>query len=395
VRERIGLTFLSLFVLAACPAAREPVKRQPSRFSFRMDFDGAEALLAVLEHRTVSDAEIDKLLAIQGVGAMVDNTTRFIPSDTRGVFRAALKEFVTTRKSTIGHFRLDECSERSDEIRTLIRDLRADRNLFAEVAAPIGPYMPALPHFTATVYGVAGGASDGFVFDREPEPAFYVAVNRAEGDAEGVKLNMSHELYHVAQRMARARVPGLDAKVLDPATAPATARLLRVILDEGTATYVSEPPPKASFFSRSGAYMRMWRASYAKNASPERIAANFAEFDRLLSGLRTGSMTWEEVSNVVFTGYGPGPYFVGYEMAKAIDRRHGPGRIATLFEQHPAAFFRMYIELYRENRAAVPATFSRETEAYFDQMRTTSFPSAAFVSISRCASTISSIAKTR
>lgn len=53
-------------------------------------------------------------------------------------------------------------------------------------------------------------------------------------------------------------------------------------------------------------------------------------------------------------------------MAKAIDRRHGPARIASLLQQHPAEFFRAYIELYRENPAAIPARFSKETEAYMD-----------------------------
>jgi len=366
--RRVVFTLSLLFLLAGCPGtdARQPVPQHPSRFSLRMNDEGAEALLAVLAQRTVTDAEIDRLLAIHGVRAMVDNTTRFIPGDTRETFRAALKEFVTTRKSTIGHYRLDESYEQAAEIRALIAELKGDQNLLAEVAAPISRYMPPLPHFTATAYEVAGGVSDGFV-PEDAQPAFYMAMNRAEGDAQGVKLNMTHELYHVVQRMARARVPGLDAKVFNPDTAPAPVRLLTVILDEGTATYVADPAlAKTSFFRRFGPYVRMWRASYKKNAPREKIAANFAEVDRLLSGLRTGSMTWKQASDVVFTGHGPGPYFVGYEMAKAIDRRHGPERIASLLQQHPAAFFRTYIDLYRENPAAVPARFSRETEAYID-----------------------------
>ncbi|HEY0371974.1 MAG TPA: DUF5700 domain-containing putative Zn-dependent protease [Thermoanaerobaculia bacterium] len=367
MKRRVALTLLLLSLSLGCPKQPgEPAIPAPSRFSLRMDYQGAKALLAVLEQRTVTDADIDKLFAIRGAQAMVDNTTKFIPSDTRDTFRAAVKEFVTTRKSTIGHFRLDESHEQAAEIRALITKLKEDAMLFADVAGPINRYMPPLPHFTATVYGVTGGASDGFVPDDEKQPAFYVALNRAEGDAEAIKLQMSHELYHSVQRMARAGVPGLSAKVFDPATAPAQARLLTAILDEGTATYVVAEPLLAnhSFFRRSSSYMRAWRGAYKKNASPEVITANFAEFDRLLSGLRTGAMSWEQVSEIVFKGLGPGQYFVGYEMAKALDRRYGPARIASLLPQHPAAFFRAYIDLYRENPAAVPARFSKETEAY-------------------------------
>ena len=369
--RRIALTLLLLFLLTGCPTTREskPAVGQSSRFWLQMNYDGAEALLAVLDQRTVTNAEIDKLLVIRGVQAMVDNTTKYVPGDTRETFRAALKEFVTTRKSTIGHFGLDEASEKSGEIRALIGELEADANLFAEVTGPIIRYMPPVAHVTVTVYGVAGGVSDGFVIDNQTEPAFYMALNRAESDVEGVKLNMTHELYHVVQRAARAGVPGLNARVFNPDTAPAPVRLLTVIFEEGTATYVAEPMlPKSSFLRRSGPYVKMWRASYEKNASPEKIAANFAEVDRLLSGLRSGSMSWKQASDVVFTGRGPGPYFVGYEMAKAIDRRHGAARIASLLQQHPAVFFRAYIDLYRENPAAVPARFSKETETYIDSI---------------------------
>jgi hypothetical protein len=370
VSRRIVAALVLLFVLAGCPAAKVRDTRHPdhrNRFSLEMNFEGAEALLAVLEQRTVTDREIDQLLAIRGVKAMVDNTTKYIPGDTRDTFRAALKEFVTTRKSTFGHFRLDESFRHASKIRALIAELEADTSLLADVAGPISRYMPSLPHFTATVYGVTGGASDGFVTDEDPEPAFYVALNRAEGDAQGVKLNMTHELYHVVQRAARAGVPGLDAEVSNPDTAPTHVQLLRVILEEGTATYVAEPLlGKRSFLDRSGGYVKTWRESYTRNAAPKKIAANFAEVDRLLSGLRTGSMSWKQASDVVFTGYGPGPYFVGYEMSKAIDRRYGPERIALHLQQHPAEFFRTYIDLYRENPAATPATFSKETEAYID-----------------------------
>jgi hypothetical protein len=354
-----------MFLLGACSSDSKPVTRQPIAVSLETHYAAAIALPAVLAQNSVSDDDIDRLLSLRGVAAMVDNTTKYLPADTRDTFRAAVKEFVTTRRSTIGHFGLDDSFQKSAETRLLITKLQADTNLVAEVAGRISKYMPSLPHFTATVYGVAGGVSDGFVMDNEIEPVFYMNLNRAEGDAQGVKLNMTHELYHVVQRMARRQVPGLDAKVFDPATAPADVRLLTVIFEEGTATYVAEPLlGEDSFFRKSGPYVKEWRASYKKNESPKKIAANFAEVDRLIAGLRNGSLSWEQASKIAFMGFGPGPYFVGYEMAKAIDRDRGPSGIASILSQHPANFFRTYIDLYRKNPDAVPAKFSKETEAY-------------------------------
>jgi hypothetical protein len=113
--------------------AREPkghTAHQPILLSPAVNYEGTEALLAVLDQPTVTDADIDKLLAIHAIQAMVNNTTKYIPADTRATFRAALKEFVTTRRSTIGHFALDESAERSAEIRALLAELKANANTF-------------------------------------------------------------------------------------------------------------------------------------------------------------------------------------------------------------------------------------------------------------------------
>lgn len=359
---------LALMLVMGCMAPSVAHAAPTGPISLRMDCEGTEALLGVLGQRTVTEADLDRLLSIRGVQAMVDNTTKYLPSDTREVFRSAVKEYVRTGKSTVGHFYLDESVAEARNIRTLVGKLRAD-GAIDDITAPVLRYMPPLPHLTATIYGVVGGVSDGFVLDGRPEPAFYVALNRAEGDVDGVKLNMAHELYHVVQRTARASVPGLDAQAFDSRTAPPPVHLLAVIVEEGTATYVAEPLLAKRADSRPpGPYLANWRAAYAKNASPGKIAENFQEVDCLLASLRAGSMTWDEASDRVFRGYGPGPYFVGYEMARAIDRHYGAARLAALQQQHPAEFLRTYIDIYRHDAAAVPARFDAATEAYVDAL---------------------------
>ena len=47
--------------------------------TMRMDYAGAEALLGALGRDSLPDADVDDLLRVHGVRAMVDNVTRFIP----------------------------------------------------------------------------------------------------------------------------------------------------------------------------------------------------------------------------------------------------------------------------------------------------------------------------
>jgi hypothetical protein len=79
-------------------------------------------------------------------------------------------------------------------------------------------------------------------------------------------------------------------------------------------------------------------------------------------------MDWRAAYEKGFAGMGPPLYFVGYEMAKAIDRAHGPARIGRYFQQHPAEFFGDYVALYRGGHS-VPARFSAATERLIDSMR--------------------------
>src|SRR4051794_18823140 len=78
--------------------------RAANTLSIRIDCAAAEALLAAVQRRSITDGEIDRLLSIRGVRAMITNTTKYIPEDTTKVFRVALKEFIVTGKVTHGHF---------------------------------------------------------------------------------------------------------------------------------------------------------------------------------------------------------------------------------------------------------------------------------------------------
>lgn len=208
------------------------------------------------------------------------------------------------------------------------------------------------------MYFVAGGVSDGFVFDARAEPALYANLVRSSGDLNHVLATMAHEVYHVMQKTAQrraglARIADSSEHLLLP------ERLLVVTLAEGTATFAVDPTKS----SATGPTMQQWRARYHRNASPARIAENFALFDDVLRQLREGSMTWDEAYERGFMGDTDARfYFVGLEMAKAIARYCGATCIRSLFVQHPVAFFRQFIALYREH-SDIPGRFAPATEA--------------------------------
>jgi len=350
-------TFAALLVSGAVTlsAARA---QAANPLSLRMDYAAAEALLTAVKCRAITDAEIDALLSLRGTRAMVANTTKYIPEDTSEVFRTALKEFVATRKVTHGHFGISGIAEHEADARAAIAALQADVALTAEITAPIKPYQPATGPLVATIYCVAGGVSDGFVLDGDPEPAFFMAIERSQGDVDGVKLNMTHELYHVAQRAARARAATPAMRGFNQSSGTLPVRLLTTVLEEGTAVYVSEP----MLAHGSGPYISEWRSASARNRPAPVIVANFALFDQLFANLVTGSMKWEAAYEKGFSNKAPPLYFVGYEMAKAIDRAYGHARIGAYFQEHPATFFKDYVALSREKPGAVLAKFSAETE---------------------------------
>jgi len=325
--------------------------------ALRLDYDAAEALLATLERESLTEVELDDLLTVPGVRATLANTTKYLPDHTEQAFRAAVREFVETRREPWGHFSLAFATERASEALGLIDALKADPLLLEQVKQPLNRYLPACGPLNVTVHCVVCGVSDGFVLDTGSEPAFFMALDRAQGDVQGVKLNMTHELYHTAQQAARARVPGLSAAVLAPETASPVVRLLTTVLDEGTATWVAR-----SMLEGVGPYLAMWRSAYQKNADDETVRANFALFDRVLASLAEGTMGWEDAYGTGFSGLGPPLYFVGFEMARVIELARGPQQIGTYFAGHPAAFFEDFAAL-------APGTLSPETRTLVEGLR--------------------------
>jgi hypothetical protein len=208
--------------------------------------------------------------------------------------------------------------------------------------AELAPYKPDIGPLHLTAYFVAGGVSDGFAPDMREEPAFYANLTRAQGDCEGVLLNMSHEAYHLMQNSAFRRAPGLALLADSLDSLPTRERLLATVLTEGTASLATDPRRSAG----DGPEVTRERKRYVRDDDPARVRENFALFDTLFQQVTRNEIAWPALYDRGFANEARF-YAVGRQMAQAIERYCGVGCIGPLFEQKPVEFFRGYIRLYR------------------------------------------------
>ena len=339
----------------------QAISPDTSAFTLALDFAGAETLISALERDSLSDANIDSLLRVPGLCAMVDNVTRYYPGFGEPEFRKEIRQFARKKKGGKydGYFRLGNVWNRRQRIRALTTAIRAEeRRVVAETRFALELYRPDTGRLGITAYFVAGGVSDGFIFESDPT-SFYANLVNAEDDVNGIVSNLAHESYHAMQVVAQERA-GINPRWDANDKRPLVERLFMTTLSEGTANYVVDPTRSTA----TGPNMDSSRQRYRRHAQPKRIAENFARFDDVLKRLREGRVTWENAYQEGFSSVNDASfYFVGYEMTKAIERHCGRDCIGRLFQQQPVEFFRRYIALY-QTHPDISGRFSRETEAF-------------------------------
>jgi hypothetical protein len=353
-----GCRRMEVVPCAAPPAVAAPGSRGDA-VTLRIDYAGAEAMLGALERDTLSDAAVDSLLNVHGVRMTVDNVTRFIPELGRDDFRTAVQTFVRTGRVADEHANFDLGKVRSERgrIRALVGYLRENEGaVLQRTLATLAPYSPETGPLHLTAYLVAGGVSTGFVPDAAGESAFYANLARADGDCEGVLGNIAHETYHLVQKAALRRVPGLAAVADSVESLPAPERLLATVLTEGTADLVTDPRRAPG----DGPAIARERAERRRDDEPARVRANFALFDTLYQQVGRDEITWRALYDRGFADEAPF-YAVGRQMAQAIERHCGAACIGRLFERQPVEFFREYVRLYRA-RPQILGRFAPATE---------------------------------
>jgi hypothetical protein len=361
---RFRVLVLPLALCACAAGGHRPADTRAvaaDAITLRMDYGGVEALLQALGRDSLSDADVDSLLRVHGVHAMVRNVTRFIHHVGEPEFRQTVRGFARTRAGDENDqwFRLDGVWKARGPVGGLVSALRADEQAITRgTLAQLDPYLPDGEPMEIGVYFVAGGVSGGFVFEGAAEPALYANLVRADGDLNGVLWNLGHEVYHVVQKAAQRRA-GLGVYADAPQTLPPAERMLAETLVEGTANLAADPVRSGA----SGVTMDRMRARYLRHAEPARMAENFAAFDRTLGELRAGRIPWDTAYVAGFSDHNDARfYFVGYQMAKAIAQYCGAACIRGAFAERPAAFFRRYVALSHAHPGLV--RFAPETEAF-------------------------------
>jgi hypothetical protein len=326
---------------ACSPAERSrPPVASPIRLEF--DYSAAERMVDAVARKTLSEADAAALLENRGIAAMVKKTGVFSPASTPQVFVADMQAYVATKRKAKSDFAIDWVYKQRRQVRGLVRGLRANEEAMrSRTVERLLPYAPLTGPVTIKVFFVAGGMSDGFVLDDDPELALFVALDKASGDRDGVEQNVAHEIYHALQKASVAQTPAAVNFAKTVSSQPALQQLLATTLWEGTANLAAD----ARTTRGHGPYASMWRKRYVRNLTPERRRENFQLFDSVLAGLDQGRTDWKSTYRAGFTGEDSRFYFVGMEMAGALSSARGHGYFEELFVRPPTTFFRDYFAL--------------------------------------------------
>jgi hypothetical protein len=355
------LTSIAACLLAtglAGAAAPEPAPAAKGGIRITYVFDAAKATLAALAGEPGRDpSEIAKL---PGNVRLIEHQRRFDPTATEERFAEQLRAGASAGKLVPDTFAFNRTIERLAQARALLAKIEADPAAFSEaIRARLARFTPPDLDFTVTVYVIAGGTSDGFASG----DAFCIALDYFRDDEAGLKVMMSHELFHVARRIVADRGKGqAPGKAARPAhSLPASERVLALLeetMNEGIATRVGDP------FDATGgkAWIDWFRGKFSRNF--ERLESSFVLFDTILyREVHDEKAPTEQLYRIGFTGsWDSALYFVGCEMARVIEEVDGPGAIGRSLSEGPLHFFERYVAISRAHPDRVKYRFAATTE---------------------------------
>lgn len=193
---------------------------------------------------------------------------------------------------------------------------------------------------------IAAGGPTGFAFGGND---FYLNITHFPDDLLAAKAITAHELYHAVQGAAfksqgkewrRFKAAEWEALPSDgERDAYVVDRFLGNLVTEGIAMYVGDPE---LLTQSSGAYSKWELARFRRQQN--NMSGLVTMLDLALIGLTSDQpIDYGKAYALGFLSEDQPLYFLGYEMAKTIQRKRGPKRLGELLTGSGCGFFRDYL----------------------------------------------------
>ncbi|MGD0143655.1 MAG: DUF5700 domain-containing putative Zn-dependent protease [Rhizomicrobium sp.] len=310
--------------------------------SVTIDTAAAEAVFNAANADPAHAAALaDAALALPAVQAMIAKDHKYFPAETADSFRTSVVALANGGSDST--FSLDDLRSRPTAVRNLLDALQQRRaELTARLRDRLASFAPPGISLHATLAVVVGSHQNGWVADQKT-PIFYIDAGFQKGDFDALIATASHELFHVVQGAVQPdwgpvfRESG-SASAADREAHNLHAALVNLVI-EGMADYVGDPAQMPG----TGAGIEQSRKEYARSLA--RSSENFALFDTIIFRLaRDGDAPLQTLLSIGFGGaWDQTGYYVGYRMAKAIDRYMGRRRLRALVALSAEEFVLDYI----------------------------------------------------
>ena len=319
----------------------------------------ARANLRIIDGR-VSDAEFDRALRLPGNLALVEKSNQTGALNTIDDLRFALstaREGQTPNPDLFGIGRLRrDMNAAKDLLELLDRDAE---NIIGRVCEKLTPYLPEGYEQDIKVFILAGGYATGFTFDDGAD--FFLAAQRIGDDPAGLELVIVHELFHVIQTslspLSKRRMQ--EAEKAYPVKSRALAHLFNGYL-EGGATWVANADDYSGQ-GRTVSYFKDVQGNYS-----QRFRRLFVTFEAYLYQLfNDPAADSDKIYSAGFMDDGP-LYFVGFYMARELEKENGASAIRDLLSQPPTTFYQEYQSLCHANKELL--CFSPTTESIINDV---------------------------
>jgi hypothetical protein len=316
----------------------------PEGIRVAIDTSAAEAVLAAV---TSDSAHVDALaeaaVGLPAIQAMLAKMKKYNAGASPESFRSALIAVAGGGHASL--FPLEAIRSNPAMVRGLLDSLSVHREeMTARLRDRLAEFVPPGLAIDTKLVVVLGSNQNGWVPDQKT-PTFYIDAGFQSGDADNLIAVATHELFHVVQGAVLpdwnpvfAEATGSDATAHEMHNVHAALLNLEV---EGMADYVGDP----RVLPGSGPGIARARREYDSNLA--RSSESFELFDTIIYRFSHDATARQSpLINISFGGaWGQTGYYVGYRMAKAIDRYRGRARLRALVALPPEDFVADYVAI--------------------------------------------------